>query len=235
MSAAKIIRTFQRYILSTLLIVMGVVVVAASIELVIVVVQELLNPPLLLDLGELTRIGSLFLTVLITVELFGILEVMLLESAVHVEFVVAVALIAAAREVLVVEVTSVAPMTLVGLAALILALGAGYYLIKRAGRSVVTIQDSPALNADATVKMNRGVLKSYQARMMHHPGLRMEGTRSHPSVGAKRSRIEVNVRCIDSCATPVMMGFTKGARMTGTPRLRVNDSHSTRTPPSTCW
>ena len=133
MSAAKIIRTFQKYILSTLLIVMGVVIVASSIELVIVVVQELLNPPLLLDLGELTRIGSLFLTVLITVELFGILEVMLLESAIHVEYVVAVALIAAAREVLVVEVTSVAPMTLVGLAALILALGAGYYLIKRAG------------------------------------------------------------------------------------------------------
>ncbi len=133
MSAAKIIRTFQKYILSTLLVVMGVVIVASSIELVIVVVQELLNPPLLLDLGELTKIGGLFLTVLITVELFGILEVMLLESTVHVEFVVAVALIAAAREVLVVEVTSVAPMTLLGLAALILALGAGYYLIKRAG------------------------------------------------------------------------------------------------------
>ncbi len=133
MSAAKIIRTFQKYVLSTLLIVMGVVIVASSIELVILVVQELLAPPLLLDLGELTKIGGLFLTVLITVELFGILEVMLLESTVHVEFVVAVALIAAAREVLVVEVTSVAPMTLVGLAALILALGAGYHLIKRAG------------------------------------------------------------------------------------------------------
>ncbi len=133
MSAAKIIGTFQRYILSTLLIVMGVVVVAASIELVIAVVQEILAPPLLLSLDELTRIGSLFLTVLITVELFGILEVMLLKRAVHVEFVVAVALIAAAREVVVVEVTSVAPMTLVGLAALILALGAGYYLIRRSG------------------------------------------------------------------------------------------------------
>ncbi len=133
MSAAKIIRTFQRYILSTLLIVMGVVIVASSIELVIVVVQELSSPPLLLSLGELTRIGGLFLTVLITVELFGILEVMLLESTVHVEFVVAVALIAAAREVLVLEFTSVAPLTLVGLAALILALGAGYYLIKRSG------------------------------------------------------------------------------------------------------
>ena len=72
MSTARIIRTFQKYILSTLLIVMGVVIVASSIELVILVVQELLNPPLLLDLVELTKIGSLFLTVLITVELFGV-------------------------------------------------------------------------------------------------------------------------------------------------------------------
>ncbi len=68
-----------------------------------------------------------------SVELFGILEVMLLKNAVHVEFVVAVALIAAAREVLVVEFTSVAPQKLVGLAALILALGVGYYFIKRTG------------------------------------------------------------------------------------------------------
>ena len=90
-------------------------------------------PPLLPDLGELTKISGLFLTVLITLELFGILEVMLLENTVHVEFVVAVALIAAAREVLVVEFPGVAPLKLVGLAALILALGAGYYLIKRAG------------------------------------------------------------------------------------------------------
>ena len=93
----------------------------------------ILAPPLLLDLGELTKISGLFLTVLITLELFGILEVMLLEHTVHVEFVVVVALIAAAREVLVVGFPSVAPLKLVGLAALILALGAGYYLIKRAG------------------------------------------------------------------------------------------------------
>ena len=131
MSAARIIGTFQRYVLSTLLIVMGVVVVAASIELIIAVAQEIVSPPLLLNLEELTRIGSLFFTVLITVELFAILEVMLLKNAVHVEFVVAVALIAAAREVLIVEFASTTPLQLMGLAALILALGATYYLIRR--------------------------------------------------------------------------------------------------------
>jgi uncharacterized membrane protein (DUF373 family) len=143
MSAAKIIRAFHKYILSTLLIVMGVVVVASSIELVIVVVQEILAPPFLLSLGELTKIGGLFLTVLITVELFGILEVMLLKNAAHVEFVVAVALIAAAREVLVVEFTSVAPLKLAGLAALILALGVCYYLIKRTGPPGTDSSESP--------------------------------------------------------------------------------------------
>jgi hypothetical protein len=42
-----------------------------------------------------------------------------------------------------VEFTSVAPMTLVGLAALILALGAGYYLIKRAGPPGTDLSESP--------------------------------------------------------------------------------------------
>jgi len=143
MSAAKIISTFQRYVLSTLLIVMGVVVVAASIELIIAVAQEILSPPLLLNLEELTRIGSLFFTVLITVELFAILEVMLLKNAVHVEFVVAVALIATAREVLIVEFASTAPLQLMGLAALILALGAGYYLIRRSGSPGTDSSESP--------------------------------------------------------------------------------------------
>ena len=143
MSAARIIGTFQRFVLSTLLIVMGVVVVAASIELIIAVAQEILSPPLLLNLEELTRIGSLFFTVLITVELFAILEVMLLKNAVHVEFVVAVALIATAREVLIVEFTETAALKLMVLAALILALGAGYYLIRRSGTPGTASSESP--------------------------------------------------------------------------------------------
>ena len=60
MSAAKIISTFQRYVLSTLLIVMGVVIVASSIELVIVVVQELLAPRFFSILASSPRSAASF-------------------------------------------------------------------------------------------------------------------------------------------------------------------------------
>ena len=71
------------------------------------------------------------MNVLIALELFAILEVLLLENIIHVEFVMAVALIAVSREVLILELQSTAPLKLVGLATLILALAVGYYLVKK--------------------------------------------------------------------------------------------------------
>jgi len=42
------------------------------------------------------------------------------------------------------------------------------------------MQDSQALNMDATVKIYSRDLKSCQARMVHHPGLGVAQTMNHP-------------------------------------------------------
>jgi len=54
------------------------------------------------------------------------------EEMVHVEVILLVAIIAIARKVIILDVKTVAPLTLIGVAAIILELSIGYYCLKRA-------------------------------------------------------------------------------------------------------
>lgn len=132
-TARRSLRVFHQCVFGLLMVVMVVVVIlATSVQLVVEVTALVLDTPRLrLDPHELIGIVGLFLNVLIALELFAILEVLLLEHSVHVQFVVAVALIAATREVLIIDYHSVSALKLVGLATLILSLTVGYYLIKQ--------------------------------------------------------------------------------------------------------
>jgi uncharacterized membrane protein (DUF373 family) len=71
------------------------------------------------------------LLVLIGIKLLEMIKVYLKENVVHVEVVFLVAMIALGRKVVILEIKDVPSLTLVGMAAIILALSLGYYLIKR--------------------------------------------------------------------------------------------------------
>jgi uncharacterized membrane protein (DUF373 family) len=70
--------------------------------------------------------------ILIGLELLHTIKTYLSEESIHVEIVFLVAMIAIARKIIVLELKDLDPLTLLGMAAVILALTAGYYLIKRA-------------------------------------------------------------------------------------------------------
>ncbi len=84
-----------------------------------------------------------FLLVLIGIELLDTVKVYLKEKVVHVEVVVLVAIIALARKVVVMKIEEYSGDQLLGIAALILGLAVGYYLIKKAGLLVCDL-GSPA-------------------------------------------------------------------------------------------
>ncbi len=75
-----------------------------------------------------------FLSVLIGIELLHTIKMYLKEDVVHVEIVLLVALIGISRHVIDLDFEHMTPNTLYGIAALILALSAGYYLIKKGMR-----------------------------------------------------------------------------------------------------
>ena len=68
--------------------------------------------------------------IVIGLELIETIKVYLVEEMVHVEVILLVTIIAIARKVIILDVKSAAPLTLIGVAAIILALSFGYYWLK---------------------------------------------------------------------------------------------------------
>jgi uncharacterized membrane protein (DUF373 family) len=122
----------KRVLVVVITIMMGVVLLLAVIDLAWVLGKDIVSPPLFfLDIAELLEVFGLFLLVLIGIELFETMEIYVRENVVHTEVVFAVALIAVARKVIILDIKKIGSMTLLGLAAVILALSVGYYLIKK--------------------------------------------------------------------------------------------------------
>jgi uncharacterized membrane protein (DUF373 family) len=129
----KFLKKFERYIIFGLLGMMVVVVFLGTLELAVVLVQEMLKPPkFLLNIEEMLTVFGFFLMILIGLELIETMKIYLSEESVHVEIIFLVAIIAVTRKVIILDVKSLAPLTLLGFAAIILALAVGYYALKKA-------------------------------------------------------------------------------------------------------
>ena len=128
----EIFGKIERVIAIALLVIMTVVVVSGALEVAWVVVNDLFQPPgFFLGVEDLFDIFGLFLMVLIGLELMTSIEMYLKENTIHAEIMFLVALTAVARKVVILDAKSIDYMTVFAIAALVIALAAGYYLIKR--------------------------------------------------------------------------------------------------------
>jgi len=120
-------------IIFTLLIMMSLVVLLATIELGWIIIKDIITPPIfLLEINELFEIFGLFMLVLISIELLEtIAKTYTNQSANHAKIVMAVAIIAISRKIIILDVENYSGQSLLGIAAIILALSIGYYLIQR--------------------------------------------------------------------------------------------------------
>lgn len=111
---------------------MGFVVMLATLELVYIIALDLLSPPIvLLDSKELLDIFGYFLLILIGIELLETFSIYLHERAINVQVVLLVAMIALARKVIILDAEDIQSLTLFAIGFVILALAAGYYMVKR--------------------------------------------------------------------------------------------------------
>ena len=129
----RIVERIEKAVVIGLLVLMLLVVIAGSIELVFVIIEEMAKPPrfMLLDINELLRIFGFFLLVLIGLELLATVRLYIQDDMIRVELVMVVALIAVSRKIIVLDYSKTDAITVLGIAALIIALSAGYYLMKR--------------------------------------------------------------------------------------------------------
>jgi len=77
------------------------------------------------------EILGLFLLVFVSLELFSTFKLYVKEHIVHVEAMLLVTLIAISRKIILLDYTKTSSDTLIGLSALLISIGAAYYLLKK--------------------------------------------------------------------------------------------------------
>ena len=129
----KFLSGFEHFIVVVLLGMMVVVISLATIELGVIIYKQMASPPLymLLDFTDLLKIFGFFIMILIGLELIETIKVYLSNEVIPVEIIFLVAIIAVTRKVIILDFKTLDPLTLIGMAAIILALSVGYYAVKK--------------------------------------------------------------------------------------------------------
>jgi uncharacterized membrane protein (DUF373 family) len=131
----KLITGVQKFTVIALAGMLVVVMLLSTLHLGVLIADEVWAPPrFLIRVQGLLEIFGYFLLVLIGVELLETLKAYLRKDVIHVRVVLEVALIAMARKVIIEEPNAVSSMTLLGIAALILALAVAFYFERQAKR-----------------------------------------------------------------------------------------------------
>lgn len=131
----KLIKKMQEVIhfaVRILAVLMTFVILWGVGDVVWTVFQKLTNEPvLLLDIHEMLATFGAFMAVLIAIEIFVNIVVYLREEVFHVQIVMATALMAISRKIIILDYDTVQPAYIYSTALTILALSVGYWLISK--------------------------------------------------------------------------------------------------------
>lgn len=133
----KSARHFKRFIAGVLMVLMFAVVGLVTLELAVGLAEALIPgdasimPSVVLSEAKLLEVLGLFLAVLIALELIETVEVYFRDHAIHVEIVILVAIIALARKFILLDPKAYGSLTLLALGAIMFALGATYFMVRK--------------------------------------------------------------------------------------------------------
>ncbi len=113
--------------------------------------KQLISPPLfLLNINDILATFGAFMAVLIAIEIFINITLYLRDDVIHVKLVMATALMAIARKVIIFDFDKVATGYVCATGALILALRTGYWLVaQKTGEPTIKLNDDERLVDDS--------------------------------------------------------------------------------------
>lgn len=119
-----------RLAVRVLAVLMTLVIIWGILDVVYVLYKRLMAPPyMLLNISDILATFGAFMAVLIAIEIFANIVVYLDSEIIHLRLVMATALMAAARKVIVLDFDQLEWYYVMALSATILALSVGYWLI----------------------------------------------------------------------------------------------------------
>ncbi|THF65976.1 hypothetical protein E6C76_09270 [Pseudothauera nasutitermitis] len=130
------LHTVIRQAVRVLSVLMMLVILLGTVDVLWVIYQRLAEPPhMLLGISDIFAIFGAFLVVLIAIEIFVNISLYLRDDVIHVKLVVATALMAIARKVIVLDYNTIEPAYVYATAATVLALGVTYWLVSQHART----------------------------------------------------------------------------------------------------
>ena len=135
------IEKIEKCIYAALMVMLVVVLITAMADLAMLLFSALVTiSPILMESTEMINILGAFLLVLIGVELLDTIKAYFHENTIHVEIVILLAVIAVARKVILMDPSNMNGFEygfeMMSIGIIIVGLGAGYYLIKKAGITI---------------------------------------------------------------------------------------------------
>ncbi len=129
----NILKKYEQLMIQALMVMMAIVLGFATVDLAWLIVKDVIEPPLfLLSIDQLLEIFGLFMLVLIGIELLEtIIKTYQTQGQPHYEVVLSVAIIAIARKVIILDINEIDSLSLLGIAAIIIALTFGYFIMKK--------------------------------------------------------------------------------------------------------
>jgi uncharacterized membrane protein (DUF373 family) len=126
------LHTMIRFAVKVLAFLMMLIVLWCVVDVVVVAYQELLSKPIAtLGRSEILHVFGAFMIVLIAVEIFINITLYIRKNVIPVKMVVATALMAVARKIIVFDYHDVSAMHVIGTGLLVIALGGCYWLLER--------------------------------------------------------------------------------------------------------
>ncbi len=136
MSQGKIVKKFEVGVFYVLTVILLLYIAIEVIELVYqfgkaIITQDGDSERLLVTKDQTRKVLPVFFNILIAIELIGTFDIYVKENEIKVQSILLIGLIAIGRKLLVLDIGHSDGLTNIGLAAIILALSLGYYLVKK--------------------------------------------------------------------------------------------------------
>ncbi len=126
------LRSVIRMAVRVLAVLMTFVIIWGVIDVGWVIFQRLtdgVGPIFLLEITDILATFGAFMAVLIAIEIFVNITIYLRDDIIHVKIVVATALMAIARKVIIMDIEKIQPIEIFAIASVVLALSIGYWLV----------------------------------------------------------------------------------------------------------
>ena len=124
------LRTIIRFSVRALAILMTLVILWGVLDVAWEIYQKLRTPPIMLmRISDILATFGAFMAVLIAIEIFINITIYLRDDVIHVKIVMATALMAIARKVIILDFEVISPDYVLATAALVIAMSIGYWLV----------------------------------------------------------------------------------------------------------